>query len=69
MLKLCVSISEMYRKYLANDERGVTLIEYALIAAVIAVGVIVGGQLTGVSTALNNTFQAIADQLATVPGP
>lgn len=48
------------RKFL-RDEEGVTAIEYALIAALIAVAIIV--TVSAVGTQLNNTFQKIANCL------
>jgi pilus assembly protein Flp/PilA len=44
-----------------KDRRGVTAIEYALIAALIAVAAIAAFTLVG--TDLSNTFTSIADQL------
>jgi pilus assembly protein Flp/PilA len=51
------------RKWLAlrSDERGVTAMEYGLIAALIAVVII--GAVTAVGTAVSATFQAIAAAL------
>ena len=46
---------------LIEDNRGVTAIEYALIAALIAVAAI--GAFTLVGTDLSNTFTSIANQL------
>lgn len=46
---------------LIDDCRGVTAIEYALIAALIAVAAIAAFTLVG--TDLSNTFTSIADQL------
>ena len=46
---------------LTEDRRGVTAIEYALIAALIAVAAIAAMQLVG--TGLINTFNSIATQL------
>ena len=44
-----------------KDERGVTAIEYGLIAALIAVAIIAGVTLVGTST--NNTFSNVASQM------
>lgn len=44
-----------------RDEEGVTAIEYALIAALIAVVIIAAVTLVGKD--VNNTFQSIADAL------
>lgn len=58
-------IASFIRKF-ARDEKGVTYIEYGLIAALIAV-VVVG--LTGdIGDELKLTFQSILDQLQT-PAP
>jgi pilus assembly protein Flp/PilA len=46
---------------LVEDRRGVTAIEYALIAALIAVAAI--GAFSLVGTDLSNTFSAVASQL------
>jgi pilus assembly protein Flp/PilA len=46
---------------LIKDQSGVTAIEYALIAALIAVVAITAMQLVG--TDLNNTFSSISSQL------
>ena len=46
---------------LVRDESGVTAIEYALIAALIAVAAIAAMQLVG--TGLVNTFTSISNQL------
>ncbi len=48
-----------------NDEEGVTAIEYALIASLIAVVIIAAVTVTG--TQVRDTFQYIADHLV-VPG-
>ncbi len=45
-------------KNFINDEAGVTAIEYGLIAALIAVGIIVGAGLVGVN--LNTLFTDIS---------
>lgn len=49
------------------DESGVTLIEYGLIAALIAVGIIL--LLTGTGGQLTIVWTRIADCLASPPGP
>jgi pilus assembly protein Flp/PilA len=49
------------RKMLKN-EKGATAIEYGLIAALIAVAAIAAMQNIG--TSLNETFQAVADNMA-----
>ena len=46
---------------LVNDSRGVTAIEYGLIAALIAVAAIV--MITLVGTNLTNTFSTVANSL------
>ncbi|MDP2101737.1 MAG: Flp family type IVb pilin [Methylotenera sp.] len=51
-----------------NDEEGVTAIEYALIASLIAVVIIAAVQLTGQN--VNAVFQRVAAALAVAPaGP
>ena len=47
--------------HLINDSRGVTAIEYGLIAALIAVAAIV--MITLVGTNLTNTFSTVANSL------
>jgi pilus assembly protein Flp/PilA len=47
--------------HLVNDKSGVTAIEYALIAALIAVAAIAAFTLVG--TSLSTTFSTIAGQL------
>ena len=59
-------IREMYSvlnniRELINDKRGVTALEYGLIAALIAVGII--GSVTALGTALTNQFNNIAAAL------
>lgn len=46
---------------LARKEEGVTAIEYGLIAALIAVGIVV--TVTAVGTGLNNTFTTVDNNL------
>ena len=46
-----------------HEEDGVTAIEYGLIAALIAVGIVVGASATGI--ALNGLFQRLGDCMAT----
>ena len=59
-------MSEMIKKF-ACDEEGVTAIEYGLIAALIAVGIIVGA--TALGTNLNTLFNNIATKLGAVVVP
>lgn len=49
-------------KNLIKDESGATAIEYALIAALVAVGIILA--LQGVRTQLNELFNRISTELA-----
>ena len=51
----------MFFRKLAQEEQGVTAIEYALIAALIAVAAIAAFTLVG--TNLSSTFSAIASQV------
>lgn len=48
-------------KSFMSNESGATAIEYGLIAALIAIAAIVAMRALG--TALNNTFQNVADEL------
>lgn len=50
-----------------NDESGATAIEYGLIAALIAVGIIAAASLLGGN--LSNLFGGIASRLGTVTVP
>jgi pilus assembly protein Flp/PilA len=51
----------LFARRLIEDVHGVTAIEYALIAALIAVAAIAAFQLVG--TDLSNTFSNVASQL------
>ena len=44
-----------------KDESGATAIEYALIAAIVGIGIIVA--LTSMKTELNNTFEKVTNTL------
>ncbi len=70
MLKFYVAATQMFRKYLVDDERGVTAIEYGLIAGLVAVLLI--GALTLTGNSLNTIFNAIATEVqgaaARIPG-
>jgi pilus assembly protein Flp/PilA len=48
-----------------KDESGATAIEYGLIAALIAVGIIIAA--TNLGTELSSIFQRIADKLQNTP--
>ena len=50
-----------------RDKKGVTAIEYGLLAALIAVMIIAGATVAGES--LNGLFNAIGGKLAAVPVP
>lgn len=50
-----------------KDEEGATAIEYALIAGLIAIGIIAGATLLG--TGLSGLFTRIATRLGTFLGP
>lgn len=52
---------------LANDERGANMVEYALLAALVAVASIVA--LTALSGALNDKFGDVENQLDIAPVP
>ena len=45
-----------------TDENGATAIEYGLIAAIVAIGLI--GSLQGLKSNLNNTFNSIGSNLS-----
>lgn len=47
--------------YFSQDEKGQTLVEYALILVLIAIVVI--AMLTATGTAVNNTFSTVANEL------
>ena len=49
-----------------NDESGATAIEYGLIAAIVAVGII--ASLRTVSTSLQGTFTSVGNQLTGTGG-
>jgi pilus assembly protein Flp/PilA len=51
----------MVLQHLIKDDRGVTAIEYGLIAALIAVAAIV--MITSVGTNLTSTFSTVANNL------
>ena len=53
-------------RVLANDERGVTALEYGLIAGLIAVVIV--GSVTALGTTLSATFNIIQGKLAGVGG-
>ena len=59
LLKVGLNSRRIHR--MIEDHRGVTAIEYALIAALIAVAAI--GAFTAVGADLSNTFSSIASQL------
>jgi pilus assembly protein Flp/PilA len=59
LLKVRLDSRRIHR--LIEDRRGVTAIEYALIAALIAIAAI--GAFTAVGADLSNTFSSIASQL------
>ena len=50
-----------------KDEKGVTAIEYGLIAALIAVAIILG--ITALGGNLNTMFNAIATKISGIPVP
>jgi pilus assembly protein Flp/PilA len=53
---------DLFRRFI-RDERGITAIEYALIATLVGITVVVWATLVG--TKLNGTFAAIAGTLFT----
>jgi pilus assembly protein Flp/PilA len=60
-ISLKVGLNSRRIRLMIEDCRGVTAIEYALIAALIAIAAI--GAFTAVGTDLSNTFSSIASQL------
>ena len=61
MLKFCVFLHGFLAQPLRRDDRGVTSVEYALLVALVAIGIVMGVKpLTG---ALNGTFNNIATTL------
>jgi pilus assembly protein Flp/PilA len=60
MLTLFVNL-ELIRFRLLRDKRAVTAIEYALIAALIAVVII--GAVSGLGKGVQNTFNKVASEL------
>lgn len=66
MSKLYTDLANTFRKYVVDDEKGVTAIEYGLIAALIAVGLIV--VLPTAGGALTTIFVAIRDALVNAAG-
>lgn len=61
-------MGKMRLEQFAEDQRGVTAIEYALIAVAMAtlLAFILGNQDTGFLGALNKAFKAIADAITSV---
>lgn len=47
---------------LISDERGVTALEYGLIAALVAAFIV--GAVTALGTSVRDTFQGVADDMA-----
>jgi len=58
-------VADIFKLYL-NDEEGATAIEYGLIAALIAVGIIVGAKAMGGS--INDMFGDVDGELGTAFG-
>lgn len=61
MLQIVQTFIRHYARCIANDERGVTAIEYGLIAALIAIVIIGGVSLAG--DALKDVFDKVASEL------
>jgi pilus assembly protein Flp/PilA len=66
-MKLLVQKAQMFMGKLIKGEEGVTAIEYALIAALIAVVIIAGATALGLS--LNDIFTRIATLIGATPVP
>ncbi|MDR5777237.1 MULTISPECIES: Flp family type IVb pilin [unclassified Caballeronia] len=56
-------MTQFFKRYL-NDTRGITAIEYGLIAGVLALGIMTS--VSGLATQLSSTFTAITTKLSTV---
>jgi pilus assembly protein Flp/PilA len=52
---------KLFARRVRRDEEGVTAVEYGLIAALIAVAIVTA--VTGIGTALNTQFNAIATDI------
>ncbi len=61
MLQIIRTFVGYYARYIVNDERGVTAIEYGLIAALLAIVIIGGVTLAG--TNLKAVFDRVAAEL------
>ncbi|WP_350029536.1 Flp family type IVb pilin [Caballeronia sp. GAWG2-1] len=56
-------MTHFFKRYL-KDTRGITAIEYGLIAGVLALGIMTS--VSGVATQLSTTFSAITTKLSTI---
>jgi pilus assembly protein Flp/PilA len=63
MLQIIRTFIEHYARYIVNDERGATAIEYGLIAALIALAIISGATFAGEQ--LGILFNTVATKLST----
>jgi pilus assembly protein Flp/PilA len=61
MLQVIRTFIEYYARYIVNDERGATAIEYGLIAALIALAIIAGATAAG--DQLDSLFTKVSEQL------
>ena len=61
-----VSLKTLFKRF-ADDESGATAIEYGLIAALIAVGIVVGAKAMGGS--INDLFGDVDGEISNAFGP
>jgi pilus assembly protein Flp/PilA len=57
----CALASRVFRPAILSDRRGVTAIEYAMIAGIIVVAIVVG--MTGMGAQLSTTFSKVSSEL------
>ena len=52
------------QKFTKSNERGVTMIEYALLLAVVVLGIVAAFNITGITDAITDVIDAIILKLA-----
>jgi len=62
MKNLIQNMKELSKKVLSKKERGATMVEYAIMVALIAIVSI--AMITGVGTSVNRTFSSVNSALA-----